>query len=537
MTGTAHTEANEFKQIYKLDCVVMPTNRPLRRENNVDCVYKSVREKYAAVVEEIVECNKKGQPVLVGTISIEKSEILSAMLKQRGVEHQVLNAKYHELEAQIVAQAGRYKAVTIATNMAGRGTDIVLGGNAEFLAKALTEHHVQSKKSAGEEVNRDELTQKFLAQFREQCRKEHEQVIDVGGLHVLGTERHESRRIDNQLRGRSGRQGDPGSSRFYVSLEDDLMRLFASGRIMGMMDKLGMEEGQVIEHPWVSRAIEVAQKRVEAQNFEFRKQLLEYDDVMNKQREAIYGLRRDILESDHVKDRIIVAVEDTVPAVIAEYHMTEGEEVKWDIEGLDLYLKSKFNFDLGTKKDEIPTMTRDDVREFLTTELKRLYDLKEQEIPAEHLRRLEKFMLLNVLDAKWKDHLYAMDQLKGGVGLRAYGQRDPLVEFKREGFAMFQGMYDSINRDVVETIFRIKPAPDEHRPRGVFSSLPQNLVHQEAASFTPPPATSGMPADNSTEEEAPEPKGQTYEKTGPKVGRNDPCPCGSGKKYKKCCGK
>ena len=321
MTGTAYTEANEFEQIYKLDCVVMPTHRPLARQNYADCIYKTPPEKFAAVVEEILDYHRRGQPVLVGTISIERSEYLSALLKQKGIEHQVLNAKYHELEAQIVAQAGRYKAVTIATNMAGRGTDIVLGGNAEFLARQLVSQKAQSARSADPEAAVDEegMVRKFLTQFKEQTAREHQQVIEAGGLHVIGTERHESRRIDNQLRGRSGRQGDPGSSRFFVSLQDDLMRLFASDRIMSLMDKLGMEEGQVIEHPWVTRAIEVAQKRVETQNFEFRKQVIEYDDVMNKQREAIYGLRRGILESDSVKDRIWEAVEDTVIFTVEQY--------------------------------------------------------------------------------------------------------------------------------------------------------------------------------------------------------------------------
>ena len=344
MTGTAYTEANEFSQIYKLDCVVMPTNRPLMRQNHSDCVYKSVREKFNAVVEEIAESHQAGRPILVGTISIEKSEYLSALLKQRGIPHQVLNAKYHELEAQIVAQAGRYKGVTIATNMAGRGTDIVLGGNAEFLAKTLAEQEAPEDEDESAKENR---VKKFMVQFREQVKNEHRQVIEVGGLHVIGTERHESRRIDNQLRGRSGRQGDPGSSRFFVSLEDDLMRLFASDRIVSLMEKLGMEEGQVIEHPWVTRAIEVAQKRVETQNFEFRKQLLEYDNVMNKQREAIYGLRRSILESNNVRDRMMEAIEETLPYLVDQHLLTGQDEVPWDLDGLQVSLQSKFRYDLA----------------------------------------------------------------------------------------------------------------------------------------------------------------------------------------------
>ncbi len=533
MTGTAYTEATEFSQIYKLDCVVMPTNRPLMRKNHSDCIYKSVREKFQAVVEEIVDCYQRGQPVLVGTISIEKSEYLSALLQQRGIPHQVLNAKYHESEAQIVAQAGRYKSVTIATNMAGRGTDIVLGGNAEFLAKSLAE------KEAGEdadETRKGSLVQKFLAQFREQVQKEHQQVVDLGGLHVIGTERHESRRIDNQLRGRSGRQGDPGSSRFFVALEDDLMRLFASDRIMTLMEKLGMEEGQVIEHPWVTRAIEVAQKRVETQNFEFRKQLLEYDNVMNKQREAIYGLRRSILESDNVKDRIMEAMEETVPSLVDQHLFTGQDEVPWDIDGLQVALHSNFGYDLALIRDRLDSMNPEEIKDLIMQGLQDIYRQKENDFGAENIRRLEKVVLLNTLDAKWKDHLYAMDQLKGGVGLRSYGQRDPLIEYKREGYEMFQMMFSSISQEVVEIIFKVQPLPPDRsaRMRSVFSDLPQNLVHDEISSF------SGEPAPQQTAGKEPPqaqpPKPQPIHKSGPKVGRNDPCPCGSGKKYKKCCG-
>lgn len=535
MTGTAYTEANEFEQIYKLDCVVMPTNRPLERNNYTDCIYKTNREKFAAVVEEIKECYKEGQPVLVGTISIEKSELLSSMLKQKGIEHRVLNAKYHESEAQIVAQAGRYKAITIATNMAGRGTDIVLGGNAEFLAKRLA----AEKAIEGEAGQEEELTKKFLDQFTEQVKREHEQVIGVGGLHVLGTERHESRRIDNQLRGRSGRQGDPGSSRFFVSLEDDLMRLFASDRIMVMMDKLGMEEGQVIEHPWVTKAIEVAQKRVEGHNFEIRKQLLEFDNVMNKQREAIYSLRRTILESDDVKYLILDAIEDVVYLMTEQYLFSgKEEEMSWDIEGLEVYLKAKFYFDIAPHREKLKGMSPEEVRELILKGLLAIYEDKEKNVLPEHLRHMEKILFLNTIDTKWKDHLYAMDQLKEGVGLRSYGQRDPILEYQKEGFMMFQMMYTSINQEIAETIFRLQPVGERsRRPRGVFSSLPQEFVHSDFSSlsagvrpYTPTPS-----AGQDHPDEPPKPK--PYQKSGAKVGRNEPCPCGSGKKYKKCCGR
>ncbi|HPN55506.1 MAG TPA: preprotein translocase subunit SecA [Candidatus Omnitrophota bacterium] len=536
MTGTAYTEANEFSQIYKLDCVVMPTNRPLKRENYSDCVYKSVREKFDAVVEEIAGCYQKGQPVLVGTISIEKSEYLSALLKQRGIPHQVLNAKYHELEAQIVAQAGRYQAVTIATNMAGRGTDIVLGGNAEFLARSLAEQEVQE----GEEESEKEIrVKKFLAQFREQVKNEHQRVIDVGGLHVIGTERHEARRIDNQLRGRSGRQGDPGASRFFVSLEDDLMRLFASDRIVSLMEKLGMEEGQVIEHPWVTRAIEVAQKRVETQNFEFRKQLLEYDNVMNKQREAIYGLRRSILESTNVRDRVMEAIEDVLSSLVDQCLFNGQDEASWDLDGLQVSLHSKFHYDLSQVRGQLADMKPEEIKDLIIRGVKELYQQKEREIGVENMRGLEKVVLLNTLDAKWKDHLYAMDQLKGGVGLRSYGQRDPLIEYKREGYEMFQMMFASISDEVAEIIFKVQPLPGSARMRGVFDSLPQNFVHDEVSSFsgdTAPQPGAQEPPQPQRPQNPPPPASQPYHKSGPKVGRNDPCPCGSGKKYKKCCG-
>ncbi len=543
MTGTAHTEATEFKQIYDLDCVSIPTNKKLQRTNHPDCVYRSLKEKFAAVVEEIADCHKQGQPVLVGTISIEKSELLSKMLKQKGVEHKVLNAKYHEMEAHIIAQAGRYKGVTIATNMAGRGTDIVLGGNAEYLAQNLVEQKVKTKKS--EEGDSEELTEKFIEQFRQQVKEENGKVLEAGGLYVLGTERHESRRIDNQLRGRQGRQGDPGASRFFVSLEDDLMRLFASDRIIGLMDKLGMEEGQVLEHPWLTKAIENAQRRVEGHNFEIRKHLLEYDNVMNRQREVIYNLRRDVLESEDVKYLIVQAIEDAAEDIVAQHLFEDGqEESGWDIEGLETYLKTKFNCDVGDHREKLNDMSREKIADLIREKLLSLYGVKERDIDSQNLRHLEKMLLLQTIDAKWKDHLYAMDHLKEGINLRSVAQRDPIIEYKREGFEMFQQMYISVSREVIEILFKIQSAEPSQKVKGVFSSLPQKLVHNEFSGLSGPEAQDQglqpiQPSSSSFSSASPQENAPTFEplrKTGPKVGRNDPCPCGSGKKHKKCCG-
>ncbi|MFA5059505.1 MAG: preprotein translocase subunit SecA [Candidatus Omnitrophota bacterium] len=533
MTGTAYTEANEFKQIYKLDCIVMPTNRVLSRTNHPDSIYKTEQEKFNAVVEEINTLHIKGRPVLVGTISIERSEYLSSLLKRRGIAHQVLNAKYHELEAHIVAQAGRYKAVTIATNMAGRGTDIVLGGNAEYLARSLAE---EKSKEAAEQPAQEDSYQKFLVQFKTQTKEEHEKVIVAGGLHVLGTERHESRRIDNQLRGRSGRQGDPGSSRFYVSLEDDLMRLFGSDRIMNIMNTLGMEEGQVIEHPLVTRAIEIAQKRVETHNFEIRKQLLEYDNVMNKQREVIYRMRRSILDGENIKERILQAIDDAGYNLTLQYLSNEPQ----DIEGMISALKSQFGFNLQASLDELSTMTKEQLTDFIIEQLKNAYHEKEKEVAPEHLRGLERIILLQTIDSKWKDHLYAMDQLKEGIHYRAFAQRDPLVEYQREGFLMFEQMYASISEEVAQTMFKVQAVAPKEQFKGVFSSLPQQFVHSDFSSLSQQAGQrkAQQQPDQPQPQERQKPAApQTYHRAGPDVGRNDPCPCGSGKKYKKCCGR
>jgi len=539
MTGTAYTEANEFKQIYNLDCVVIPTNRPLVRKSNADCIYKTTVEKYNAVVAEIEDCHKHGQPVLVGTISIEKSELIGSLLKKKGIPHQVLNAKFHELEAHIIAQAGRFGAVTIATNMAGRGTDIVLGGNAQYLAKALI---LEQNKEATDE-QREELLKKFIDQFRDQTKKEHDQVISVGGLRVIGTERHESRRIDNQLRGRCGRQGDPGESRFYVSLQDDLMRLFASDRIMFVMDKLGMEEGQVIESRMVSGALEVAQKRVENYNFEIRKQLLEYDNVMNKQREVIYNLRRSILEGENLKDIVQDAILFYSDEIIdANFALAQDGHVSFDILAIDF--SSKFSFDLNSIKEQLRDLPAVEIKTIVGEALMKAYEFREARITPEVLRQMERMVLLHTIDSKWKDHLYVMDQVKDGISLRALGQKDPLVEYKKEGFSLFQAMYNSINQEVASLMLKLEPMVQAPRPRSVFSSIPQQAVHQEFTGLSNvQPGQTGSQIPLAPEQaifqqaamQAEKPT-QAAMRTGPKVGRNDPCPCGSGKKYKKCCG-
>jgi preprotein translocase subunit SecA len=539
MTGTAYTEANEFKSIYKLDVVVIPTNRNLIRDNFADCIYKTEEEKFKAVVEEIAGLYDKGKPVLVGTISIDKSERLSLMLKKRGIPHQVLNAKYHELEAHIVAQAGRYKAITIATNMAGRGTDILLGGNPDFMAKNVVKQRI----TAGEEFDYDVEYRSLLAKYRKEAAQEHDKVVAVGGLHVLGTERHEARRIDNQLRGRCGRQGDPGSSRFYVSLADELMRLFGSDRLMGVMDKLGFEEGQVIEHPWVSHSIEIAQKRVEQHNFEIRKQLLEYDNVMNKQREIIYGQRRQILEGVSLRDNILEFIEKILERILSAYQFESQGVSDEGLSGLVNELRLKFGLesdhadDFGSLKmaDILKLNNKDQIKERLYEELTAAYKRKESALGEDLIRHLERMVFLQIMDAKWKDHLFAMDKLREGIGLRAYGQRDPLVEYKREAYEYFSQMIAGIEEEAAEMIFKLQTAKKE-RTRGVFSSISQELIHPEASRASLPQEMSES-REPAPVVQPPSSGGAPVKSSQPKVGRNDPCPCGSGKKYKKCCGK
>ncbi|WP_227762356.1 preprotein translocase subunit SecA [Zhaonella formicivorans] len=460
MTGTAATEEEEFRKIYGLDVVVIPTNKPMIREDLPDIVYRTEKGKFNAVVEEIIERHKKGQPVLVGTISIEKSEMLSDALKKRGIPHQVLNAKYHEQEAEIVAQAGQKGAVTIATNMAGRGTDIILG----------------------------------------------EGVAELGGLHIIGTERHESRRIDNQLRGRAGRQGDPGSSRFYVSLEDDLMRLFGSDNITGIMDRLGMDDTTPIDHPLISRSIESAQKKVEARNFDIRKHVLEYDDVMNQQREIIYKQRRQVLEGENLKANVLDMIHDIIDEAVDRYSGASQYPEEWDLVGLLDYAEQTFLPGHGLTPEELTKMEKEEIREMFHMRAEELYEAREQSLGSELMRELERMVILKVVDEKWMDHLDAMDQLRQGIGLRAYGQKDPLIEYKFEGYEMFNEMIRSIKEDVTRYIFRVNVVQEQERPK--------NIVENKYA-----------------EEETKKPIRKERQ-----VGRNDLCPCGSGKKYKKCCG-
>jgi preprotein translocase subunit SecA len=513
MTGTADTEAGEFAKIYNLDVNVVPTNRKMIRIDYPDVVYRTEKEKFAAIVEEIKECNKAGQPVLVGTISIEKSERLSGLLSRNGVKHNVLNAKFHEKEAEIVAQAGRKGAVTIATNMAGRGTDILLGGNPDFLFKQVLYR---------EENLPEEKKLEIYEQIKADCEKDRQEVIAAGGLHIIGTERHESRRIDNQLRGRAGRQGDPGSSRFYLSLEDDLMRIFASERVSQLMLKLGMEEGVPIEHSMVTRAIANAQKKVEAHNFEIRKQLLEYDDVMNKQREVIYQHRRAVLAGHNLKEHIQDMMTEMVDSALAIYCPAEQYPEEWDVKGLVEMMQGQFGLDITQGTHDGGAALRDLGREALAEDLKRLvrdaYDRKEREMGSELMRFLEKTFMLQVIDHHWKDHLLAMDHLRDGIGLRGYGQKDPLIEYKREGYDLFAAMMQRIKSDVLERLFLVQ------------------AVRQEGAA-APPPSLVAHPQPKLTLNRGEEPTApKTVHRSDEKVGRNDPCPCGSGKKYKKCHG-
>lgn len=474
MTGTADTEAAEFAQIYNLDVLVIPTNRYLIRYNYSDVIYRTEREKFEAAVSEIEELNKIGRPVLVGTISIEKSEHLSNLLKRKGIAHHVLNAKHHEKEAEIVSQAGQEKAVTIATNMAGRGTDIILGQG----------------------------------------------IAQKGGLHILGTERHESRRIDNQLRGRAGRQGDPGSSRFYLSLEDDLLRIFGSERISGIMGKLGMEEGQPIEHKMVTKAIENAQRKVEGHNFDIRKHLLEYDDVMNKQREVIYQQRRQVLEGGDLRDYIMEMIEELLTNILDQYLSEDDHPQEWDISGFKDALYRQFGLNITLSPEEIMGMSRREQEEEIADLIEKSYEAKEAEYGSSMMRQFERWIVLQVVDNLWKDHLLSMDHLKEGIGFRSYAQKDPLIEYKKEGFQMFMDMMERVKQDVVQYLCKIQLVKDsaslEHRDR-------RSARHYEDR--------------GQEDKEGSEGAVKTVRREGKKVGRNEPCPCGSGKKYKKCCSK
>ncbi len=514
MTGTADTEAAEFAKIYNLDVVVVPTNRTLIRTNHPDVVYKSEEEKFNAVLEEIRQLHEAGRPVLVGTVSIETSERLARLLKKHGIPHQILNAKYHEKEAEIVAQAGRFKGVTIATNMAGRGTDILLGGHPESMAKEF-----QRKKGLDPLTAPEEERRKAYEEARRITDEEHRRVVELGGLHILGTERHESRRIDNQLRGRSGRQGDPGSSRFYLSLEDDLLRIFGSERISKIMDRLGMEEGEPIEHKLVTRAIATAQKRVETHNFEIRKHLLEYDDVMNKQREVVYGMRREILAGESQEETVREWFEDLLDDVLERYAGKDVHPEDWDLAGLGETLHRQFDLKLPLEVEAREVVSHEGLRQLLWEVIQERYAARERELGTEMLRHLERVVMLQVIDAQWKDHLLSMDHLKEGIGLRGYGQRDPLTEYKREAFDLFQETVERVKATVVEWLFKIQLVrePASEAPSAPWPTRPRESARELNASHAP--------ADR-----APEAR-----RVGQKVGRNDPCPCGSGKKYKKCC--
>lgn len=626
MTGTAETEEQEFRKIYDLDVVVIPTNKPMIREDLPDVVYKTEDGKFRAVVEEIVRRHEKGQPVLVGTVSIEKSEKLSRMLKKRGVPHQVLNAKYHEKEAEIVAQAGRLGAVTIATNMAGRGTDIVLGGNPEFLARAelrklaaqkeaagkderagdgklgkkasgkkgrdaagksvkkgkKSENASHGKKAnaslagsfegdanapAGDEINKvDEAAwQEVFEKYKKLTKDEHKKVVELGGLHIIGTERHESRRIDNQLRGRCGRQGDPGSTQFFISLEDDLMRLFGSENISGIMERLGMGDDVPVEHSMITRSIETAQKKVENRNFSIRKHVLEYDDVMNQQREVIYEQRRRVLTGENMKEHILDMIKDVVERTVDIYAPEGVYSEEWDLGGMLEQADRLFLPGHNIKPADVEDMNREQLKEYLLDKALAAYKEREQELGAEVLREVERMVLLRIVDQKWMEHLDSMDQLREGIGLRAYGQRDPLVEYKLEGYEMFQNMIAGIQEEVVKFVYRVdvvrRPEPRqrqmmENRQPGGSTGVAG--VGGVAGAGAVPGAgaaagsaggaaggagagggsAAGGTAGNAAAGAA---VGKEQAKPQPvrrkKIGRNDPCPCGSGKKYKKCCGR
>ena len=588
MTGTAETEAPEFDKIYKLEVVVIPTNRTLLRIENPDVVYRTEKEKYFAAADEIQKLNEAGQPVLVGTTSIEKSERLSELLKKKGIRHVVLNAKYHEREAEIVAQAGRKSAVTIATNMAGRGTDILLGGNPEFMAKqecvkkgfaqpvraaqgklenqADTSSHSTWYYVGNEYVVPTDQWNEVFTQYKADTDHEHKEVIAAGGLHIFGTERHEARRIDNQLRGRAGRQGDPGSSRFYLSLEDDLMRIFAKEWVSNLLQRLGMEEGVPIESRMITRRIEAAQKAVEGQNFEARKHLLEYDDVMNKQREAVYGLRRRLLEGLDQKDLII---EDYVSGILgdilAQFCPEKAHVDDWDLKGLKDAIFTRFGVDILAEGVKPEALNRAELGDAIFEKLKQRYDAKEKLIGPDAMRYHERMIMLSVIDAQWKDHLLSMDHLKEGIGLRGYGQHDPLVEYKRESFDMFEEMMRRFQEETVRYLYLMQilerppdsgamprgGGPEEPAGQGPEAGVPALISGGRGGNHRPPRqiATSvdeleeAFQRKKKRELEQARMAGsgdmqtvQQVVRSGEKVGRNDPCPCGSGKKYKKCCG-
>ncbi len=508
MTGTADTEAEEFHKIYKLEVTVIPTNRPLLRPDFPDVIYKTEQEKFNAVIDEIRGCHEKGQPTLVGTISIEKSEVLAEMLRKQGVPHNVLNAKQHEREAEIVAQAGRKGMVTIATNMAGRGTDILLGGNPEGLAKQWRRANPDAP---------EEEYEKVLAEYRDLCAREHDEVVALGGLHIIGTERHESRRIDNQLRGRSGRQGDPGSSRFYLSLQDDLLRIFGSERVSKIMDFLKIEEGEAITHGMITKAIENAQKKVEAHNFEIRKHLIEYDDVMNKQREVIYTQRREILAGQDIRRHFAQMMDDTIEE-ISSFAIEKVSAHEWDWQSISEGILKTYGFQIDIPPQTMDRLSPESFRTLLKEKVHEAFDAKVAAVGDELMDHLIKVIMLQTIDAQWKDHLLSIDHLKEGIGLRGYGQKDPKQEYKKEAYQLFMDMMARIAAETVEKIFWVQIAHEEDVERMEEEQQKQ--------------ARKRMVFNLVDEEETSEPS-----KSKKLAGRNEPCPCGSGKKYKKCCGK
>ncbi|MGP9824126.1 preprotein translocase subunit SecA [Ectopseudomonas khazarica] len=519
MTGTADTEAFEFRQIYGLDVMVIPTNKPIARKDFNDLVYLTQEEKYKAIIADIKDCQAQGRPILVGTATIETSEYVSQLLNKEGIEHKVLNAKFHDKEAEIIAQAGRPGALTIATNMAGRGTDILLGGNWEVEVAAL-----------------ENPTDEQVAQIKAEWQKRHQQVIEAGGLHVIASERHESRRIDNQLRGRAGRQGDPGSSRFYLSLEDSLMRIFASDRVKNFMKALGMQSGEAIEHRMVTNAIEKAQRKVEGRNFDMRKQLLEFDDVANEQRKVIYHMRNSLLAAENVGDTIAEFREEVLTGAINGHIPPQSMPEQWDIAGLESTLQSDFGIQLPIQQwlDEDDKLYEETLRERILAELITAYNEKETQASAEALRTFEKQILLRVLDDLWKDHLSTMDHLRHGIHLRGYAQKNPKQEYKRESFALFQELLESIKRDTIRVLCHVQvrredPAEEEARLRREAEAMAERMQFQHADA-------SALAADEGNAEEGDVAVASAPVRSEQKVGRNEPCPCGSGKKYKHCHG-
>ncbi|HET6889507.1 MAG TPA: preprotein translocase subunit SecA [Pyrinomonadaceae bacterium] len=527
MTGTAETEAAEFGSTYKLDVIVIPTHMPMIRADRSDVIYRTLGEKWDAVIDEIKDCYERGQPTLVGTVSVENSELISRRLQKEAVPHNVLNAKYHEREAEIVAQAGRKGAVTIATNMAGRGTDILLGGNPDFMAREfLKEDEIDPDEAEDQEWAKAFATSKRIVEA------EHQEVVDLGGLHIVGTERHESRRIDNQLRGRSGRQGDPGSSRFFLSLEDDLMRIFAGDNVKALMQRLGMEQGVAIESKMVSKRIAAAQKSVEGRNFEARKHLLEYDDVMNKQRETIYGLRRQLMEEPDQREYLLgdpprsgVAY-DLLSDLTKQYLNPDVSPDDWDIENYKTQIKTIYDLDTDAENIDIQMLSSPEVTDAIWEKLKVNYARKEQQIGVEAMRTYERIIMLNIIDAQWKDHLLSLDHLKQGIGLVGYGQKDPLVEYKKQSFDLFQEMLDRIDTSTIRSLFNLQVVAEE----------PPEALRQRRMPRRSSPLTFTGPNQGAAPAGEEAGKVKTVVRDQPKVGRNEPCPCGSGKKYKKCHG-